>query len=134
PLTGTLNEIKAANVAKDATMHLIASEQQRQTLTNAIVAREAATATLQGQGVPTTDAGKEAKAAMESRREREEATAKAILREAVDEAQVLVAGGAEVGIGLVRADAVREAANRVLDRLYPEFGAADHAGWDRVVT
>ena len=45
---------------------------------------------LQGQGVPTTDAGKEAKAAMESRLRREEDTAKAILRAAVEKAQVLV--------------------------------------------
>jgi hypothetical protein len=60
--------------------------------------------------------------------------AKAILREAVAKAQVLVAGGAEVGDGLSRADAVREAATRVLDRLYPEFALADHAAWDRVVS
>jgi hypothetical protein len=134
PLTATLNDVKAADVAKDATMHLVVSEQQRQALSNAIIAREAATATLQGQGVPTTDAGKEAKQAMESSHARAEETAKVILRDAVDKAQVLVAGGAEVGIGLTRADAVREAANRVLDRLYPEFAAADHAGWDRVVS
>src|SRR5271165_20407 len=60
-LTATVNDIKAADVAKDATMHLVVSEQQRQALSNAIVAREAATATLQAQGVPTTDPGKEAK-------------------------------------------------------------------------
>jgi hypothetical protein len=84
--------------------------------------------------VPSTDAGKEAERAMESRLEREEAAAKTILREAVDKAQVFVAGGAEVSDGLKRADAVREAANRVLDRLYPEFVAADHTGWDRVDT
>ena len=90
-------------------------------------------ATIQSQGVPSTDAGKDAKAAMESTRVRDEETAKAILREAVERAQVLVAGGAEVGDGLSRADAVRAAANRVLDRLYPEFAVADHAGWDRAV-
>ncbi len=134
PLTTTLNDIKAADAAKDATMHLVVAEHRREDLRNAIVAREAATVTLQGQGVPTTDAGKEAKQAMESRLRREEETAKAILKAAVEKAQVLVAGGAEVGIGLARSDAVREAATRVLDRLYPDFAAADHAGWDRVVT
>jgi hypothetical protein len=134
PLTATLNEIKAADVAKDATIHLVIPEYRSQDLRNAIVAREAATATIQSQGVPSTDAGKEAKAAMESSRARAEETAKAILREAVEKAQVLVAGGAEVGSGLSRGDTVREAATRVLDRLYPEFAVADHVGWDRVVS
>ena len=133
PLTATLNDIKAADVAKDATIHLVIAEHRSQELRNALVAREAAMATIQSQGVPSTDAGKEAKAAMESTRVRDEETAKAILREAVERAQVLVAGGAEVGDGLSRADAVRAAANRVLDRLYPEFAVADHAGWDRAV-
>jgi hypothetical protein len=77
-------------------------------LRNAIVAREAATATIQSQGLPSTDAGKEAKAAIESSHTRAEDLAKALLREAVEKAQVLVAGGAEVGSGLSRADAVRE--------------------------
>jgi hypothetical protein len=71
---------------------------------------------------------------MESTRGRAEETAKAILREAVERAQVIVAGGAEIGDGLKRADAVREAATRVLDRLYPEFAVADYAAWDRVVS
>jgi hypothetical protein len=135
PVTATLNDIKAADVAKDATIHLIIPEHRSQDLRNAIVAREAATATIQSQGPPSTDAGKEAKAAMESSHARAEDTAKAILREAVDKAQVLVAGGAEVGVGseLSRADAAREAATRVLDRLYPEFAVADYAAWDRVV-
>jgi hypothetical protein len=115
PLTATLNDIRAADVTKDATIHLVIPEHRSQDLRNAIVAREAATATIQGQGVPSTDAGKEAKMAMESSRARAEDAAKAILREAVEKAQVLVAGGAEVGIGLSRADAVREAATRVLD-------------------
>jgi hypothetical protein len=133
PLATVLNEINAADPTKDATMHLVIPEHRREELRNAIVAREAATATIQNQGVPTTEAGKEAKAAMESSRARAEDTAKAILREAIGKARVLVAGGAEVGSGLSRADAVREAATRVLDRLYPEFAIADHGGWDRVV-
>jgi hypothetical protein len=103
-------------------------------LREAIVSYRAATSVLQKQGVPTTEGGKEAKAAMQSRLERSERTAKAILREAVDRAHVLVAGGAEVGAGLSRADAVKLAGQRVLDRLYTDFGPADHLGWDRVLT
>jgi hypothetical protein len=134
PLAATLNDIKAADVAKDATIHLVVAVHRGEEMRNAIVAREAATATIQSQGVPSTDPGKEAKAAMESSHARAEETAKGILREAVEKGQVLVARGAEVGNGLSRADAIREAATRVLDRLYPEFAVADHAGWDRVVS
>src|SRR3954471_5393470 len=70
---------------------------------------------------------------MQSRLERAEQTAKAILREAVNKAQLFLAGGAEVGAGMSRADAVKDGALRVLDRLYPDFGAADVVGWDRVI-
>jgi hypothetical protein len=43
PLTATLNDIKAADVTKDATIHLIIPEHRRGDLHNAIVARDAAT-------------------------------------------------------------------------------------------
>ena len=131
-LTATVNEIRAADVNKDATLHLIVPDQRRDELRDAIVSLRAANSTIQTQGVPTTDGGKEAKAAMESRRDSAKRKAEDILAEAVANAQVLVAGGAGVGVGLSRADAAKEGAARVLDRLYPEFLAADHAGWDRV--
>ena len=133
-LTGVLVEIKAGDVTKDATVHLVVPDDRKAELQSAIVNYRAATAVLQRQGVPTTDSGKEAKAAMQSRLERAEQTAKAILRDAVSKAQLLLAGGAEVGAGMSRADAVKDGALRVLDRLYPEFVAADMLGWDRVIT
>jgi hypothetical protein len=132
-LNNVLNEIRAADVTKDATLHLVIAEDRKDELQTAIVTYRAATSVLQRQGVPTTDGGKEAKAAMQSRLERAEQTAKAILRDAMTKAQVFVAGGAEVGAGMARADAVKDAALRVLDRLYPDFGAADVLGWDRVI-
>lgn len=133
-LTGVLTEIKAGDVTKDATLHLIIPDDRKGDLQAAIVTYRAATAVIQRQGVPTTESGKEAKAAMQSRLERAEQTAKAILRDAVSKAQLLLAGGAEVGAGMSRADAVKDGALRVLDRLYPEFSAADVLGWDRVIT
>lgn len=133
-LISVLAEIKAGDVTKDATLHLVIPDDRKTDLQSAIVSYRAATAVLQRQGVPTTDSGKEAKAAMQSRMERAEQVAKAILRDAVNKAQLLLAGGAEVGAGMSRADAVKDGALRVLDRLYPEFGAADVLGWDRVIT
>lgn len=133
-LTATLNEVKAADVTKDATLHMVIPDHRKADLQDAIVTQRAATSVLQRQGVPTTDGGKEAKASMQSRHERAEQLAKTILREAVDQARVLVAGGAEVGAGVSRADAVKEGALRVSDRLFTEFGSADLLGWDRVIT
>ena len=92
-LTATVTEIRAADVNKDATLHLIVPGLQRDHLRNAIVTLRAATSTIQTQGVPTTDGGKEAKAAMESRRDSAKRSAEEILAEAVAKAQVLVAGG-----------------------------------------
>ena len=131
--TATQAEVAAADVTKDATLHLIVPVHRNPELTDAIVTRRAAILTLQRQGVPSTEGGKEAKAAMDTKRERAEKAAEAILAEAVAEARVLIAGGAEVGAGKPRAEAVLEAARRMLDRVYPEFGTADHERWDRVV-
>lgn len=127
------NEIKAADVAKDATLHLLIPEHRAAELRAAIIATRAATAVIQQQGVPTTDGGKDAKAAMESKRDSAEANAKLILKEAVDAARALVAGGAEVGAGLKRSDAVREAGLQMLDRLFPDFGPGDSATWEKAL-
>ncbi|NGM24333.1 BREX system P-loop protein BrxC [Roseomonas stagni] len=132
-LSGTLTEIRGADVQKDATLHLVVPDHRKDDLREALVAFRVATDVIQTQGPPATEGGKEAKKGMESRLERAEQTAKAILREAVANAHVLVAGGTEVGAGLSRADAVKEAAQRGLDRLYSEFVQADHVGWGRAL-
>jgi hypothetical protein len=128
-----LNDIKAGDVTKDATLHLVIPDHRKAELQDAIVTHRAATTVLQHQPIPTTDGGKDAKTAMKARLDGAEERAKEILREAVSKAQLLVAGGAEVGAGLSRTDTVKEGALRVLDRLYPDFAAADVLGWDRVI-
>ena len=129
--TAPLAEIQAADVNKDATLHLLVPIHRNNELTDAIVTRRAAERVLQVQGPPSTEGGREAKAAMEAKLAAAEKATKTILSEAVRAAQVLVAGGAEVGAGQPRAEAVLAAAARVLDRLYPDFGVADNGAWDR---
>ncbi len=129
-----LNEIKAADVAKDATLHLMVPAHRNPELSDAIVTIRAVPHVMQRMGVPSTDGGKEAKAAMDARLERARRTASEILNEAVADAKLLIAGGAEIGAGQTRAEAVKEAGQRVLDRLYPDHGLADQLGWDKVVT
>jgi hypothetical protein len=132
-LPTVVNDIKGADVTKDATLHLLIPDARANELRAAIIALRAATSVISRQGVPSTDGGKDAKAAMESKRDSAEANAKLILKEAVKAAGVLVAGGSEVGAGLKRADAVREAAIQMLDRLFPDFGPGDSATWDRAL-
>ncbi len=132
-LPTVLNEIKGADVTKEATLHFLIPDHRSAELRNAIIALRAATAVISRQGVPSTDGGKDAKAAMESKRDSAEANAKQILKEAVADAKVLVAGGNEVGAGLKRADAVREAGLQMLDRLFPDFGPGDNASWERAL-
>jgi len=132
--TTPLAEVQAADVNKDATLHLMVPIHHNNDLTDAIVTRRSAERVLQVQGPPSTEGGREAKAAMEAKLAAADKTMRAILSEAVREAKVLVAGGAEVGAGATRAEAVLAAGARVLDRLYPEFGTADHAAWDRAAT
>ncbi len=117
--TTPLNEIKAADVAKDATLHILVPIHRNAELSNAIVAQRAAALVLQRQGIPTTEGGREAKAAMDAKLAAGQKAARTILAEAVAEAKVMVAGGAEIGAGQTRAEAVQAAASRVLDRLYP---------------
>jgi hypothetical protein len=132
-LSTVVNEIKGADVAKDATVHLLIPDHRSAELRTAIIACRAANAVISRAGLPSTDSGKDAKAAMESKRDSAEADAKLILKEAVDSARVLVAGGNEVGAGLKRADALREAGLQMLDRLFPDFGPGDSAAWEKAL-
>ena len=81
-------------------------------------------------GVPQTDAGREAQSAMQSRANKALAAATEVIREAVQQARVMQAGG-KVVAG-VTVDAVRAAANNALARLYPHFTDGDHPGWEKV--
>lgn len=121
----------AAAPATDATLHLLIDRVRPDDLAREIATQKAAESVLQLKGVPGTDAGREARDAMLSRAERAKVAAVAILKEAVEKAKVVQAGGA-VGPG-VPADAVKDAASKALVRLYPQFLDADHAGWGKVL-
>ena len=129
-----LDDARAADPKQDATLHLFVPAHRSQDLTDAIVAKRAAEFALQRMSLPTTEGGREAKKAMETKLSQAARLAEEILSEAVAQAPVLLAGGAEVGAGAKRAEAVTDAAGRVLDRLYPQFATGDHAAWGAAVT
>ena len=127
-LTAVEKEIAAAPMS-DASVHLLIPRHPSRDneLSSALTTWRAAEHVLQLRGVPQTDAGREAQAAMASRSSRAQTAAKEIIQEATAKARVVQAGGKLVGG--TPADAVKEAASNALARLYPQFADGDHAGW-----
>lgn len=115
----------------DPTIFVFVPGRNRSELTNAILAEHAAHATLENRGIPNTDAGKDARSAMETRYRDAQKQVQAFLREIFEGVQVLQAGGNEVD-GNTIADRVETAAKASLIRLYRDFDAADHTGWGKV--
>jgi hypothetical protein len=128
-LASVQKDISAAS-ATDETVHLNLPRHRADELNRAITANRAAENVLQLRGVPQTDAGREAQTAMQSRSDKALAAAREIIREAVEKSQVLQAGGKHVTGSPV--DAVSQAAENALARLYTQFADADHIGWAKV--
>lgn len=125
-----LTEARSRN-ASEPTIFLYVPARNRSELTSAIIAEHAADATLQKRGLPNTDAGKDARTAMETRYRDAQKQVEALLKEVFDGVMVLQAGGNEVD-GNTIADRVETAAKASIIRLYREFDAADHPGWGKV--
>lgn len=101
-------------------------------LKKAIIEFEAAKATLEFKGVPTTTEGNEARSAMETRRATAESNRDHIIRELIGTAKVFKGGGTEVhGLDLI--EKVKSAAEDSLDRLFPQFRDADDNRWNSVI-
>lgn len=115
----------------EPTIFIYLPARNRSELNNAIVAEHAAQATLDKRGLPNTDAGKDARSAMETRHREAQKQVKALLREIFEGVLVLQAGGNEVD-GNSIAERIETAARASLVRLYRDFDQADHAGWGKV--
>jgi len=92
---------------------------------------KAATATLEKRGVPNSPEGIEARSAMETTKQTAEGKIRELLDESFSGARVFQGGGNEI-LGNSLQDMILEAAENALQRLYPHFHLADHAGWDKV--
>lgn len=92
---------------------------------------KAASATLDKRGVPNTAEGAEARSAMETTKQTAEGKIRELLQEAFSGARVFQGGGNEI-LGTDLQDMTLEAATNALQRLYPQFHIADHAGWPKV--
>ncbi|MCK8514977.1 BREX system P-loop protein BrxC [Methylonatrum kenyense] len=96
-----------------------------------LIDHKAASATLDKRGVSNTPEGTEARAAMETTKQTAEGKIRELLNEAFSGARVFQGGGNEI-LGNDLQEMILEAANNALQRLYPHFHTADHAGWSKV--
>ncbi len=92
---------------------------------------KAASATLENRGTPNTPEGTEAKAAMETIKQAAGVKIQELIEESFSGARVFQGGGNEI-LGNDLQQMILEAAENSLQRLYPQFSAADHIGWAKV--
>lgn len=113
------------------TVYVFIPKRSADDLRHHLIDYKAASATLEKRGVPNSPEGTEARAAMETTRLAAEGKIKELLGEAFSGARVFQGGGTEI-LGNNLQEMVLEAANNSLQRLYPQFSTADHAGWSKV--
>ena len=101
-------------------------------LKKAIIEYEAAKATIEFKGTPTTPEGQEARDSMSTRMGSAETTKNRIIQDVINAAKVIQGGGQE-RFDLTLKDKVNSAAEISLDRLFPNFQDADDDRWHSVI-
>jgi hypothetical protein len=101
-------------------------------LKKAIVEYEAAKATIEFKGTPTTPEGQEARDSMATRMGSAETKINRIIQDVINAAKVIQGGGQE-RFDLTLKDKVNSAAEISLDRLFPNFQDADDDRWHSVI-
>lgn len=128
--TAVLRDIQGRSL-DDATIHLLIPKAKAEDLKNALASSTAAEDTLNFKGSPTGDEGKDARNAILTRKNAEEAKVEELLATIVGGARVFLSGGQERK-GLTLQATVKDAANEVLSRQFPKFHIADNANWPTV--
>ncbi|MQT94912.1 BREX system P-loop protein BrxC [Pseudomonas helleri] len=114
------------------TIYVFIPKRSADDLRHYLIEFKAASATLDKRGVPNTAEGTEARSAMETTKQTAEGKIRELLQEAFSGARVFQGGGNEI-LGNDLQAMTLEAANNALQRLYPQFHIADHAGWETVL-
>ena len=126
-----VNDARAAG-ADSPIVYVFVPKASADDLKKAIVDYEAAKATIDFKGTPSTAEGREARDAMSARVRDAEARRDEIIDQVVDGSKVFQGGGTEM-FQLNLAEKVKSAAEASLDRLFPNFRDADHDRWDGVI-
>jgi hypothetical protein len=125
-----LQDIQRRSI-EDATIHVLIPKLRTDDLKNALASSLAAEETLHFKGNPSSTEGKEARAAMQTRKTIEENKTNDLIGEVIRGARVFLSGGQELPVLTLEAT-VQHAAEQVLDRLFPKFRIADSSNWPTV--
>jgi len=131
PLRTVQDEAVDAGTA-DPTLFVFLPRLDADPLRAALVRHAAAKDTVQGEVDPKTQAGIDARAAMQTRQQHARLQLDGLIGNVIAAGRVFLGGGTEVIEASFEA-AVRKAVESAVARLYPEFGIADSAGWGSVV-
>ena len=123
-----LKDIQARS-QEDATIHVFIPKGAD--LRTALAEKAAATETINFKGHPTTPDGVEAKKSIETRQGQAEEQVTQLARSVFRNARVFLSGGTEIHADTPK-EAVTQATEKVMDRLFSKFEAADHANWHLV--
>ncbi len=115
----------------DATIHVLIPKAKADELKTAIAGSLAAEETLNFKGNPTTPEGKEARSSMLSRKASEDGKVEGCVSDILGGARLFLSGGQELTV-LVLKEAVQQACEQVVSRLYPKFSQADNSNWHLV--
>jgi hypothetical protein len=100
-------------------------------LVRAIITREAADRTLGHFGEAQTAEGQEARNALAKQKRDAETRVNDLIRQALEQAQIIQGGGQVVEDGATLDDRIKQAATDAAARLFRKFGLADANGWDK---
>lgn len=114
---------------EDPVIHVFLPREFHDELQARIIEAEAARQVLDAKGLPASDAGKEARESMLTRRRVAEAARDELVLKVLSSARVFQGGGNEVP-GDSLAAKIERAAQASLARLFPRFSEGDHGRWD----
>lgn len=114
-----------------ATIFLYLPNLHKSDLFDAMVELKAAEQTLSNKGTPKTEAGRDAKAAMEHRMSVAQGRIDVIKKDIFAGIQIKMAGGSDVD-GDTPAEQLANAGRKAIERLYPDFDKADDPKWSQV--
>lgn len=116
---------------EEATVFIYVPNSNQSDIADALVEQKAAEMTLELRGVANTEAGSDARKAMENQKNAADRKIKQLLTEVYSGIQVKLAGGADVE-GDSLSEQLTQAGQIALERLYSEFALGDDPNWEKV--
>lgn len=117
---------------KNGTLYVFIPARNRSDLNQAITTEKAASATMDIRGISSRTEGKDARAAMETKKHDAEKSKNKLLDEVFDGVRVFISGGSEIE-GNDLKEKLENGAKDALQRIYKQFDVADEANWGTVV-